>query len=362
VDDLVATARAAGLTVQAVTSSMMALASATGGEPGARRLVLRLAPNEAELGVQSGGSVRLLRRLPGPPRAAGDPSAHAAGAPPPVAGSPAADGWLEGLAGELRRVVALLPGAPTPQPAPELLIWNESGLPAGALGTLGPRLALDMRLCGYPADLGLADGPAPSGGRPAPAGGEYAAAAALALAGLGPAALAVDFAHSRLSPRKKLALRNKVVWGGGLAALLLLAGLALLLDVRGEEQAVQDLKDQLGGMKESLAAAKEIVDKATFARGWYDRRSRHLDCLRELTLAFPLEGRIWTTSLAISEDMRVLLSGKASDEGAVLEVLDHLKGSPKFSDVKPLYIREVGGGTRDVSFAISLNFVKAERS
>jgi len=60
--------------------------------------------------------------------------------------------------------------------------------------------------------------------------------------------------------------------------------------------------------------------------------------------------------------MRILVSGKASDERAVLEVLDRLKGSPGFSDVKPLYIREVGGGVREVSFAISLSFIGAERS
>jgi hypothetical protein len=134
----------------------------------------------------------------------------------------------------------------------------------------------------------------------------------------------------------------------------------LLLDWRNQEQEVEDLTVQRDEMKVNVAAAKDVVDKTAFARGWYDRRPRFLDYMRELTLAFPIEGRVWTTSVGIGEDMKALLSGKASDEAAVLEVLDHLAKSPKFSNVQPLYIREVGGGSSAVSFAISLRFVKAD--
>jgi hypothetical protein len=343
VDHLLATARAAGLTVAAVTSSTMALASATGGPASARRLVLYLSPTATELSVSSGGGCRMVRRL-----ATSLPAATAARPCPE-------EDRLDGLADELRQVITLLPGAKTPPQGPDLLIWNASGLPAAALGRLGERLSLAVRLCEYPADLGISDGPA------APAG-EFVTAAALALAGLDSRTLAVDLVHSRLNPRKRFALRRKFAWAVGLAAAVLLAGIALLVDLRWEGQEVQDLKDRLDSMKDGLAAAKDIVDKAAFARGWYDRRPTHLDCLRELTLAFPEAGRSWTTSLAIGEDMRVLLSGKATDEGAALEVMDRLKASPRFSDVKPLYIREVGGGAHEVSFAISLQFVTAERS
>jgi hypothetical protein len=258
------------------------------------------------------------------------------------------------LADELRRVIALLPGA-QPELTLELLIWNTCGLSAGSLRTLGERLPLAARICRYPSDLGIAEGPA------APAG-EFSAAAALALAGLQKQRLAVDFLHSRLVSRKRIALKGKVAWAAGMAAAVLIAGFFLLLDWQREHQEIEDLKGQLEIMQASVATAKDVVDKTGFARGWYDRRPGFLDCLRELTLAFPVEGRIWATSLAMGENMRVLLSGKATDEGAVLEVLDRLKGSPRFSDVKPLYIREVGGETKDVSFAISFRFVKAEKS
>jgi len=340
VDHLLATAEAAGLRVTAVTSSTMALAAATAGAPASRRLLLYLAPGGAELCVQSSGGSCVPRCLP-------------MAAPGAAAGASPEDSWMSDLAGELHRVLALLPGAPaSPQP-PELVIWNSAGLPAKALEALGERLSLATRQCAYPADLGLADDAAATTG-------ESAAAAALALCGLRPGTLALDFLHSRLSPRRRFALGRKVVWAAGLAALVVIGCLALLLQWRNQVQEADELSGQLADMKPAVAAAKDIVDKAAFARGWYDRRPRFLNCLRELTLAFPIEGRIWTTSLGIGEDMRALLSGKASDERSVLEVLDRLTNNPKFSDVKPLYIREVGGGSSEVSFAISLRFAKVD--
>lgn len=342
VDHLLATAEAAGLTVTAMTSSAMALASATGGPAFSRRLNLYLSPGGAELCVQSGGGFYLLRSLPL--------------APPVVTGVSPQENWLSDLAGELRRVLSLLPGGPTAPQAAELVVWNAAGLSAEALAALGEGLSLQARVCAYPADLGIAEAPA------APAS-ESAAATALAVRGLlgnGQNGLAVDFLHSRLTPRKKLALGKKVVWGAGLAAVVVIVIGVLLLDWRNQEQEVEDLAGQLRDMKTNVAAAKDVVDKTAFARGWYDRRPRFLDCMRELTLAFPIEGRVWTTSVGIGEDMKALVSGKASDEASVLEVLDHLAKSPKFSDVQPLYIREVGGGSSAVSFAISLRFVKAD--
>jgi len=354
VDHLLAAARAAGLTVAAVTSSTLALAAATRlGGPSSRRLVLYLSPTTVELSVQSAANHawRLLRHLPiSPPVAA----AH---------GPSLANGWLDDLAGELRRVVALLPGSVAnpsgdPEQALDLVIWNASGLAAGALAGLGDRLSLEGRLCQYPSDLEIADGPASQAGR----AGEPAAAAALAAAGLNRQLLAVDFLHSRLSPRRKITVGRKAVWAAALAAAVILPCLALFLAWRAQQGEVDDLKGQLETMQPSIAAARDVVHKATFGRAWYDQRPRHLDCLRELTLAFPAEGRIWTTSLAISEDMRVLLSGKAADQRAVLEVVDHLNGNPKFADVQSLYISEVGGGSPEWSFAISLRFAGASGS
>jgi hypothetical protein len=344
VDHLAAAADVAGLKVLAITSSMLCLTAATAARQLPRRLVLHLAPGGLELSVQSGGGVRLMRRL-----ATSAPAGAEAGASPP-------DGWIDDLAGEVSRVIALLPGAETSRPMIDLCVWNGIGLSSATLDGLGRRLGITPQICKFPTDLGVEEAPA------VPAG-EFAAAAALAATRLGNRPIPVDFLHSRLQPRKKIALKGKLTWGGIAAGIVLVFGGILFWHWESNQLDLANAQAQLKQREESVAAAKDMVNKTTLARGWYDRRPKFLDCLAEITQTFPEEGRIWATSLAVGDDMRVLLSGKAADNGTVLEVLDRLrKADKKFSDVKQLYIRAVGDNTTDVSFAISLNFVKVEGS
>jgi len=59
----------------------------------------------------------------------------------------------------------------------------------------------------------------------------------------------------------------------------------------------------------------------------------------------------------VREDLRAVVSGKSRDEKTVLEVLDRLKQSKALADVKLLHLREAGGSSREVSFAIRFTFV-----
>jgi len=58
--------------------------------------------------------------------------------------------------------------------------------------------------------------------------------------------------------------------------------------------------------------------------------------------------------------MQALLTGKAVNEAAALEVFDHLKSDPRLVRVKPLFIRQTGGTSRDVSFAVNLSLRGAD--
>jgi hypothetical protein len=137
----------------------------------------------------------------------------------------------------------------------------------------------------------------------------------------------------------------------------LVAFILLLVGWRSNLSEARDMEVRLAGMSDSVQQAGEVIEKASLARAWYSREPRFLECMKELTLAFPAEGGIWTTSLAIEEDMRIAFSGKAVSEGAVLEVLDQLKANPRFADVKPLYLRESGRSRREVAFSMSCRFV-----
>lgn len=343
-DQVLAMAQVARLTIQSVTSSAMALASLTARSHPEAALALYLTADSAELTVQSAGAFHLLRRL-APPDSC-----------PSGANSDSADPWAVGLAGEVHRVVSLLPGDTVSSPPGELFIWDGVGLDAGIVPALGERLSLDVKKGEHLSVLGITHSPFADG----PEGCRFAAAAALALTGVQPGLPAIDFLHPRLASRKKAALGRKAVWATAIAATLLAACLALVLDWQKDKEEVLALRGRLAAMKDDIEAAKDMVGKVSFARGWCDTRPRFLDCMRELTLRFPEEGRIWITNFALREDARGLVSGKSVDETTVLDVLDRLNASGVFSNVKPLYMRQAGRDSREVSFAVSFTFVSGE--
>jgi hypothetical protein len=190
--------------------------------------------------------------------------------------------------------------------------------------------------------------------------GQFAAAAALGMAGARREMLAVDFLHSHISPKKSKVPGRSTVWAAAVGIVFILCGLFLFWDWQQDKEEVATLKMRLERMGEDIDAAQSIVQKVSLARSWYSGRPKVLDCLRELTLAFPTEGRIWVTSLAMREDMRGIISGKSVDEKSVLEVLDTLKGNEVFSDVLMLYMRDTGRSSQEVSFAINFTFVDRE--
>ena len=337
-----AMAEAAGLRVTAITSSTMALASSSAGSGVPERIVLHLMEGGAEVVVRSNGGLRMVRRF-----SLLAPGDHGAADP--------AGAWLDNLAGELGRVMSLLPGGETAGGTRELHLWNAAGLDEGVLAALAERIAPHARLCRSDLELDWASF------SDRPQRDEIAAAACLGALGLQGRSGRVDFLHSKLIPPGKRLVGRKAAWVAAVTAAIVLAGAVLLLDWRKDLQAVNALDAKLKGMAARIAEAREVVDKTTSARSWYDRREKFLDCMRELTLAFPAEGRIWATSLAIREDMQVTLYGKAVNKEAVLELLDRLKDSAEVSQVRAQYLRESGKGRREAAFAISLSYAERAR-
>ncbi len=342
-DQLMTMARAAGLTVTGITGSTMVLACSAEGPDDQDQLILHLFSQGAELAIRARGGLRMMRRLPLTVPADGR------------ADRPSANGWLRELTDEMRRVVALLPGGGgEPHAGRQLLVWDETHHAPAVERLLSEQLALPVKVCERPAGLELGGAASPS------AGAQFSAAAAMALAGLRGRSPAVDLLHSRLSPARTLAIGKKLAWAAAVVAALAVAGTVLALDWRHDRREAAALKTRLEAMDQDLAQARDTIDKVTFARPWYDRRPSYLDCMQELTLAFPEEGLVWTTSLGVQEDMRVLLSGKAVSESAVLDVLDRLKANPKLSDIEPQYIRKAGRQGNEVAFAVSLTFIEPD--
>lgn len=364
VEGLTSMAAAAGLSVVAITASTLALAESEGWStaprgaagastaaapsPGASPgddLVLHLYGDGAELAVRAEGGLRLMRRLPVVvPR----PSADAPNAP--------TDGWVADLADQVHRVACLLPGDAGRPAARELLVWDDARpLDEEACRTLSGRTGLPVRRCGLPGGLELADAPAP-------AGGAVSAAAAVAVHALRGKRPSVDLLHSRLFARRKLRMGRRAIWGGVALAAVAAVAVAFGVDYHRDRAEAAALERRLNAVAGDVAEAENVVDEATFARYWHDRRPSYVAVLRALTLAFPEEGSIWANSVAVQEDMRVVFSGKAVSESAVLDVLDRLKADPAIVDVKPLYLQHAGRRGREIAFSMSFTFKPPNRT
>lgn len=344
IDEIITAAQTAGLSVLSVTSSALALASAFSPLQHVSRYVLYIRPEYIEFVVQSAKYFRVLKHLP--MAMFGDRDAKRM----------SDNRTIESFVGEVSRLISLLPhGRGTPEPV-KMFVWNAADLAPEVMQTLADHLLPTVEVIDARTESVNEKLAPPSEA----AGHQFGAAAALGLAGARRELLTVDFLHSRISPKKSKVLGRRALWAAAVGIALILSSLFLFWDWQNEKEEVATLKTSLERMKEDIDTAQSIVDKVSFARSWYTGRPKILDCLRELTLAFPIEGRIWVTSLALREDMHGIINGKSVDEKSVLEVLDTLKGNGIFSDVQMLYMRDTGRSSQEVSFAINFAFVNKE--
>jgi hypothetical protein len=167
----------------------------------------------------------------------------------------------------------------------------------------------------------------------------------------------VDFLHSRLEVRRRPRSRRRIAWAAAAAIAVLMAAIALSAQWRAEQRQVLSLQQRLESMQPDIEAAQGLAERVALARRWADRRSRFLNPLKELTLAFPAEGGIWVSNLALQDDMRAVVSGKARDEQTVLDALDSIRTRPALASVRLLYLREAGVTDREVAFSLTFDYL-----
>ena len=341
-ESLRAMAQAAGLRPLAIAPTSMVLAGALRTDL-LSALMLFLRPTHAELVIRSLGRLSDVRHLslPLPAASRGDRTSQ--------------DGWCRAASGVLAQLAALAPSTKGAEPE-ALVVWDGIGLAPEILGRIGEPIGLRTELSAGLPDLGIA---APSEWeRPTK---PFAGAAALAATGSRRDDLPVDFLHSRLEARRPPRSRRRIAWAIAAVIAVVTAAIALPAQWRAEEGEVLTLQQQLESMEPDLVAAQSLAEQVALARDWTDRRPRFLNPLRELTLALPAEGGIWITSLAMKEDLRVALSGKAKDEQTVLGVLDSIRSRPTFGDVKLLYLREAGITDREIAFSLTFHYLEESK-
>ena len=311
---------AANLKLQMITGTSLALSAATQSAT-----LLYLGANGAELTTRGKDGLLRVRHISG---ASTGKSAAAS------------------LVPELRRAIAV---TQPPIDKTEFIVWDDSG-GASSLKELTEELDIPVKAGACFSGVALETGGAE----------RCAGSSALALCLLQPNLAMIDFLHSRLEIKPPSKLTSTTIWAA-VAAFVIVGGLAYLLnDWRANAADVAELRQRRDDMKENLDTAKTFITRVNATRTWYERRPNYLECLRAITMTFPEDGRVWTSSLSLREDMRGILNGRASDEKSVLDVLDKLKVGKKFAEVKMLNMRGSGAKGGEIMFAVSFAFLDVE--
>jgi len=332
VNQIKAITDAAGLHAQSMTVSALACGGASCDADPAYRFGLYARPTYCEFWGQSDGSPRFVKHV-----AMGQD------------GTP--DGYADLLSSTIQRLV-LLSSDQDHSPPYRIMAYDTCGLADDVLDRVNDRLQPQITVQDGCAGL-LAKGLECADPSRAV---RSIAATAVALAdarGDGPAA---DFLNPRLGGKRHAVHKRLIAWAACIAAVCLIGLGGLLLDWRGDRKDIATYTAQLEQMGPDIAAAREIVDRVSYAGSWVSREPRFLDCLRELTTAFPEEPRVWATSLALNESGTGLLVGKTTSEASFYEVLDNLKNNKAFSNVKMIHIRDAGRDSREKEFAVNFKF------
>ncbi len=321
--------RAGGCRVRAVTATAAVLAHV--GSPLPDSVTARLEDDGAEITLTRSASLRAIRH---------------------VAFSPEDTDPTRALHLGIRSVLANVPSA-----IEQVRLYGSSALNEASVSGLCVRLGLEPERDPPLPVEGLEEAAAQA---ELPAG-RVVPAVALGLAGFERTLIPFDLSEPRLARRPERRWSRVAGWAAFVVVVLLAALGALALDRRAISREVAELRARRQSVEPSLESARRLVETVSTARGWYDQRPPFLDCLRAITLAFPEEGRsMWAASLAVQEDMRGVLSGRATSDQPVLDVLENLKASGQFNDVKLLYIRETRGAGGEIAFAITYTYSGAE--
>jgi len=280
---------AAGLKLLGVTSTSLALASF---EPKAARgqTMLLIGRGSAEVVSVTDGVPRMIRHV-------------SMGA-----------STMTQVGQELRRALVMTSNGSSNGTAPELSTWETGGLSTAQVEALS----------------------------------EFAPAVAVGVVGL-KRALPIDLAHSRLVPKVASRFGWRGAWGVacGVVALLALGG--LYVNVLQRQSEADAMAAQLTQIAPDLESAQASLARFSTARGYFESRPLMLDGMLALTNTFRDDEPIWITNFALRDTFAGQMQGKANEQRHVLAVLDRMKKSAAFGNVRLIDMRDAGGKTREVA-------------
>ncbi len=330
-EQILTAVRDAGLKVLSVTSSSLALLPLSHSSSSAARYMVYLRSNYVEIVEQNGVGFRSVKHLSFTP-----PNERKADSAP------------LGLYQQLNNYFALTPHPSGSTDSDTLIVWNGAEPQALSLETLEQHLHRPFHIRnGFDVlDAKCWDW------QNTPEAGKYVAPVSLATVGLQVEPVAVDFLHSKVTTQIKSSHKKPLLYAAAAVAVLFILSFSLAWSWHQDSRAIAEMTAQLEEHKAEIEVAEELAQKISTIKTWYAGRPKVLDCMLELTEAFPEQGTIWVSSLALREDMRGIITGKSQNEAAFLDVLDKMNKNTVFANPKMLYLRNTGRNSQDLAFAI----------
>lgn len=325
---------AAGLSILAITSTGLALAGSVNQSDREAGAMLLLQAGGGEMIVRQNGAVKMLRHVSLASNGHGTPA-------------------IAPLGAELRRTMVL--GA-SGNGDRELILMNGVGLAREQLTELSDRAGVPVRTADEIKLLNLSREGALAAGADASSSSYAFPAISLALTAARPGALPLDFAHSKLAPPPVKRFSKPAMYGIVAGAALILGLGALYFTVSSRQSELDAINAQLDKDKPTLTSAHQIVDRASFADGYFKARPAMLECLRQLSLTFHDNDRIWVDTLTIHDNGKGTLAGKSDNQQTVLELVERLKQNKKFSDVSRLDVHEADQRTHEWTYSLNFTF------
>lgn len=260
------------------------------------------------------------------------------------------------LISEVRRILSLYENSPIESRKEDLMFWDSSTLSERESDDIKGSLSSHVNIMDCE-DLETVKRLGLTGKEDAH---DFLVPAALGRALIDSGDFYMDFIDSRMNTKVSRIKKEHVKWASVIVSGIIIIVLGIFISWKMDKLDVIELRSRLEGMSEDIIIAQDIVEKVGVTHSWYSGRPDILDCILELTMDFPEEGRIWTTNLALNENMEGIVSGKSVDEKSVMEVLDKLKENDLFSDVQMIYMRESGRNSQEISFSINFSFRQEE--
>lgn len=328
---------AAKLSIAAVMPWSLALAAIDrSGGP-----LITITPAGAEVVLRGQTSPRTLRHVSLPMNGSGLPS-------------------LTPLSSDVRRSMVMSSGAATG----EATLFDAVGFSAAQLKEFSDRAGLNVGAADPLTRLGVSSESMPPAGETL---GRFAPAIALALAGLQPKLLPLNFADSKLAPPAESRFGRRTIIGAAVALLIVATIVGLWINNILLDNQLEAIRAERKQIDAAVVTAQAIKDREAISTGYLTLKNRTpmLECLRQVTQNFRIEDPIWIDTITLKEDetakpplvrLTGRMEGRTTDPRLATELIDRIKSDKThFEDARVRDLAGASGKQKDQS-SFSANF------